>query len=213
MEWLLKIKGAVFFPGTPFLSKICSLVLHFGPQSGPRNCKKGNQKLYSKIYKKGVEKYSKMMPKWLPKSTPGGPKWLPDVCHLGPHAFKNDPFSTPSGPGGALWDRLGTQWDRNGPQKRPLGSQSDLPGDAKSPSGCSLGSLGVAAAVVLAVLLPSLLLCGPCSRCRRCLFCAVVAVLKFLAMICSSLPRALDSITHRHDCSPNRAGGMRGAIE
>ena len=43
--------------------------------------------------------------------------------------------------------------------------QSDLPGDAKSLTGCSLGPLDVAAAVVVAVLLlPSLLLGG--SYCR-----------------------------------------------
>ena len=96
--------------------------------------------------------------------------------------------------------------------KPPPSLKTDSFEAPKSPSGCSLGPLGVAAVVAVAVLLlPSLLLVFFGCRCRRCLF--FVAVLSFLAMICSSLPRALDSITHRHDCSQNRAGGMRGAIE
>ena len=45
MERLLKIKGAVFFPGTPFLLNNCSFVINFWSKSGPRNYKKGIQKL------------------------------------------------------------------------------------------------------------------------------------------------------------------------
>ena len=123
---------------------------------------------------------------------------------------------TPSAPKATLGVPQGTLWGPHGAQidskSRSPGGRSDLSGDPKSPSGCSLGPLGVAAVVVVAVLLlPSLLLCCPCCRCRCCFF--FVAVLSFIAMNCSSLPRALDSTTHRHDSSQNRAGGMRGAVE
>ena len=135
----------------------------------------------------------------------GNPLWEP----LG---FPSDPFGAQSDPWGAPRYPLGTPRGPNRLQKQVPGGRSDLSGDPKSPSGCSLGPLGVAAVVVVAVfLLPSLLLYCPCCRCRCRLF--FVAVLSFIAMICSSLPRALDSTTHRHDSSQNRAGGMRGAIE
>ena len=49
MEWLLKIKGDVFFPGRPFLLNTSSFVVHFSSKSGPRNYKKDIQKLYAKI--------------------------------------------------------------------------------------------------------------------------------------------------------------------
>ena len=63
MEGLLKIKGVVFFPGAPFLPKPYFFVYHFGCKSGPRNYKKGIQKLYTKICEKGTQKYTKTTPK------------------------------------------------------------------------------------------------------------------------------------------------------
>ena len=150
-----------------------------------------------------------------PRELPNEPR-VPDADWQNPLwrplGFPSDPFGAQSDPWGAPRYPLGTPREPNKHQKQVPGGRSDLSRDPKSPSGCSLGPLGVAAVVVVAVLLlPSLLLYCPCCRCRCCLF--FVAVLSFIAMICSSLPRALDSITHRHDCSHNRAGGMRGAIE
>ena len=154
-----------------------------------------------------------------PQIHPGSSKMSPqsltiiDPTHFGaPSGSQTTPSAPQASPGVPRRALLGTQWDPNGPESTP--------GEPKRPPrGCKI-TLWV---------LPGSFGCCCCCRCRCSsssvssfvlsllslpfLFFFVVAVLGFLAVICSSLPRALDSITHRHDCSHNRAGGMRGAIE
>ena len=64
---------------------------------------------------------------------------------------------TPSAPKATLGVPQGTLWAPHGAQidlkSMSPGSQSDLPGDAKSPSGCTMGPLGVAAAGAVVVIL------------------------------------------------------------
>ena len=181
--------------------------------------KKRITKLNAKIYKKRYPKRHQNGSKMAHQIHPGSSKMVPERLTIigetlfgDPLGFPSDPFGAQSDPWGAPRYPLGTPRGPSRPKKQVPEGRSDLSGDPKSPSGCSLGPLGVAAVVVVVVfLLPSLLLYCPCCCCRCRLF--FVAVLSFIAMICSSLPRALDSTTHRHDSSQNRAGGMRGAIE
>ena len=74
MERLLKIKGVVFIPGTPFLHKTAPFGIQLGTKSDPRNYQKQTKKRNAKIHKKCTQKDTKMTIKWLPKSTPGAPK-------------------------------------------------------------------------------------------------------------------------------------------
>ena len=80
LEELLKIKGATFMPGPPFLLKTAPFEIHFGTKNGPKNYQKRIKKLDAKIYKKCAQKDPKTTPEWLPKSTPGASKWYPNVC-------------------------------------------------------------------------------------------------------------------------------------
>ena len=152
---------------------------------------------------------------------PGMPKMTPksltiiDGTHFGAPSGSQ---TTPSAPQASLGVRrgvlLGTQRDPDGPQKHPP------PGAKATSPGMQSHSLG-ASWVLWVLLLLSLSLffffrlffCVVPLVAAVAVVCFGVAVLSFLAMICSSLPRALDSKPHRHDCSHNRAGGMRGAIE
>ena len=163
--------------------------------------------------------------KMAPQIDPGSSKMAPErLTYSGGTHFGSPSGSqvTPSAPKATLGVPQGTLWAPHWAQT-PLGPnrrQKHTPEGAKRPFWGSKVSLW---------LLPGSFGCCCCCRCRcssssvssfvLCLlslpFCffLVDAVINFLAMSCSSLPRALDSITHAHNCCQNRAGGMRGAIE
>ena len=125
--------------------------------------------------------------------------------------------TTPSAPKATFGVPQGTLWGLHGAQPdlktRSPGGEAITPGIQNHPLGAPW--------VLWVLLLLSLSLffffrlffCVVPVVAAVVVVCFVVAVLSFLAMICSSLPRAIDSITDRHNCSQNRAGGMRGAIE
>ena len=72
MEGLLKIKGAFFIPGTPFLYKTSPLGSILQPKSGPRNYKKRTKNAMRNF----TEKVPKKIPKRFQNDSPN-PPWEP----------------------------------------------------------------------------------------------------------------------------------------
>ena len=143
------------------------------------------------------------------------------LTEIGGTHFDAPPGSqmTPSAPKATLGVPQRTVWAPHGAQtdlkSTPRGAKATSPGMQSHPPGAPW------VLWVLPVLSLSRFCFFPLFFCVVPVFAAVVVVFcccrcskcYVIAMICSSLPRALDSTTHRHDSSQNRAGGMRGAIE
>ena len=209
---LFSFPGGLFFYEPPL----------FGPfwaQKRPQELQKKHSKTLcgnlQKRYPKVHQNDSKMTPQIHPGSSKMSPQSLTiiDPTHFGaPSGSQTTPSAPQASPGVPRGALLGTQRDPNWPESTPWGAKATSPGMQNHPLG---------APWVLWVLLLLSLSLFFFFRLFFCLVPLAAAVsclmslfyLGFLDVICSSLPRALDSATHRHNCSQTRAGGMRGAIE